>query len=729
MEFDLKKHTILLTLAGSQCYGTATPSSDVDVKGIACPPKDYYFSLLKSFEQADKPVHLTSFIDCLSPSLKEIAIKTKLEGSVYEITKYFKMLMEVNPNSLDTLFCDDADVLLITPMGQKIRDNRDIFLSKKVRYTFFSYSYSQMQRIKTHRNWLLLKAEKEPSREDFGLRPKTEIPKNQLDAVEAYVKKQMDSWETDITSEDDIAEPTKIKIREKVAFLLKELKISSTERFVAACNLVGFEENFILYLQKEREYEKALREHKQYLDWKRTRNEDRADLESKHGFDCYTEDTEFLTNRGWLLYNDVTENDKLATIKKDTGELEFQSYYERVKKPYTGEIFEFETPNTFCSVTPNHRMLISAAHRNIANNFSRNFDATKSKWEIQPAEAITKTFRSNYHIRCSLNQINDYEIDDNILTIIGAYVSEGSVAKKRTNGDSSVLSFSQLKNGRQEKYLKTIPNIKIYEYKRDYKTVPEITYTLANREIAKNVSEWCGELSENKHLPFWYTKLSAKQAKYLLDVLLSGDGTEKKYSNVYYTTSKELANQVQVLALIAGFPSKLWGPYPNKENLPIYQVYISKNKKEADCLKTRSKDNTRKILVENTNVVCFSVPNEILITRKRGKIAIQGNTKHGGHIYRLCLMCEELLTTGKLTVKRPDREQILAIRNGEWSYEQLVEWFEDKEKVINELFKTSTKLPDSPNRKKIDALMLEVMEDCFREQSKTFVVKPADGIW
>lgn len=527
MEFDLKKHTILAVVCGSQAYGTATATSDVDIKGIACPPKDYYFSLLKNFEQADKPVWMEPFVDNLPPNLKEIASRTKLEGSIYEITKYFKMLLEVNPNSLDTLFCDDSDVILITPAGQKIRDNRDLFLSKKVRYTFFSYAFSQMQRIMTHRNWLLLKAEKEPQREDFGLKPKTEIPKNQMDAVSAYVKKQMDHWETDITSEEELSEPTKIKIREKVAFLLKELKISSENRFVAACNLIGFEENFILYLQKEREYEKALREHKQYLEWKRSRNEDRAGLEQKYGYDCYTEDTEFLTDQGWLLYDEITDSHKLATVKKETGELEFQNYYERVKKPYTGEIIEFETPNTLCSVTPNHRMLLSPAHRNKNTNFSKIFTKEKADWQIQPAEKATKGFRSYYHVRCSLNQNKEYDVTDNLLTIVGAYVSEGSVCKRLQNNEASVLSFSQLKGGRQEIYLQSIQNIKTYEYKRDTKTTSEITYTLADKEIAKNVYDWCGNFSKNKQLPVWYTKLSARQAKHLLDVLIAGDGTNK----------------------------------------------------------------------------------------------------------------------------------------------------------------------------------------------------------
>lgn len=51
--------------------------------------------------------------------------------------------------------------------------------------------------------------------------------------------------------------------------------------------------------------------------------------------------------------------------------------------------------------------------------------------------------------------------------------------------------------------------------------------------------------------------------------------------------------------------------------------------------------------------------------------------KHAYHIVRLLTMCEEVLSTGKLIVKRPDREMFMDIRSGKWSYDDLME-FSDK---------------------------------------------------
>src|SRR5690606_13073606 len=136
-----------------------------------------------------------------------------------------------------------------------------------------------------------------------------------------------------------------------------------------------------------------------------------------------------------------------------------------------------------------------------------------------------------------------------------------------------VLRFSQKESGRQQIFLDTLcetANMRKIPYYREDKGFTEIIYTLADRQISKQIVEWCGEYSENKHLPHWITSLSSEQARLLLNVLVAGDGTERDYSSVYYTKSKLLADDVQTLGIIAGRVSKIWGPYDNG----MYHVYL-----------------------------------------------------------------------------------------------------------------------------------------------------------
>lgn len=80
------------------------------------------------------------------------------------------------------------------------------------------------------------------------------------------------------------------------------------------------------------------------------------------------------------------------------------------------------------------------------------------------------------------------------------------------------------------------------------------------------------------------------------------------------------------------------------------------------------------------------------------------DTKHGMHLVRLIRMCREILTTGKVNVKRPDREELLAIRGGSLPYEEMVQWADDQEHELAQVYQTSGVIPKSPDEGKIDAL-------------------------
>ncbi len=89
------------------------------------------------------------------------------------------------------------------------------------------------------------------------------------------------------------------------------------------------------------------------------------------------------------------------------------------------------------------------------------------------------------------------------------------------------------------------------------------------------------------------------------------------------------------------------------------------------------------------------------------------DTKHALHLVRLMRMCREILTEGVVRVRRPDAPELLEIRGGAWGYFHLVEWAMAEDKALTELMKTS-KLPDYPDRKKIAALLIQLVEDYFR---------------
>lgn len=90
------------------------------------------------------------------------------------------------------------------------------------------------------------------------------------------------------------------------------------------------------------------------------------------------------------------------------------------------------------------------------------------------------------------------------------------------------------------------------------------------------------------------------------------------------------------------------------------------------------------------------------------------DVKHAMHLVRLLRMGYEIVTTGQVIVKRPDREELLSIRHGAWSYEQIIEYADEMEKKIIEAEKTST-LPWGADMEKIEALQIDLIRDALRK--------------
>ena len=86
------------------------------------------------------------------------------------------------------------------------------------------------------------------------------------------------------------------------------------------------------------------------------------------------------------------------------------------------------------------------------------------------------------------------------------------------------------------------------------------------------------------------------------------------------------------------------------------------------------------------------------------------DTKHAMHLVRLMRMCREILEGQGVIVNRvKDRNDLLSIRNGAWSYEFLLEWAESMDQEIARLYEIST-LPHSPDREKLDQICHNLIE-------------------
>lgn len=82
---------------------------------------------------------------------------------------------------------------------------------------------------------------------------------------------------------------------------------------------------------------------------------------------------------------------------------------------------------------------------------------------------------------------------------------------------------------------------------------------------------------------------------------------------------------------------------------------------------------------------------------------------------RLLRMGQEILETGQVIVRRPDADELLGIRNGTHSYEDIVEWASDKDKLIREVLYHESKLPKNSNRRLAEELILNVQDAAWSQ--------------
>jgi len=142
MKFNLKKSTILINLIGSRALGTQIDSSDVDVGGVYIPPKEYYIGFLNEFEQDNKtkekfkyvdvPSNLKTFSDYFVGEEKDKVDNQRIDGSIYEISKFFRLGVDSDTFILVSLFAPSHAVRYCNEFGKELLYNRDLFLSKNI---------------------------------------------------------------------------------------------------------------------------------------------------------------------------------------------------------------------------------------------------------------------------------------------------------------------------------------------------------------------------------------------------------------------------------------------------------------------------------------------------------------------------------------------------------------------------------------------------------------------
>jgi predicted nucleotidyltransferase len=132
------ENKIIEIKVGSHLYGTNTPKSDVDYSGIFLPTKELVFGFQR-VEEVD-----LSIID------KDEAgknTKNAIDRKLYEFRKFVKLAMDNNPNVIEQLFVNKANIVYINEAGRALLAERHKFPHQGLLQKFKGYAHSQKHKM------------------------------------------------------------------------------------------------------------------------------------------------------------------------------------------------------------------------------------------------------------------------------------------------------------------------------------------------------------------------------------------------------------------------------------------------------------------------------------------------------------------------------------------------------------------------------------------------------
>ena len=313
-------------------------------------------------------------------------------------------------------------------------------------------------------------------------------------------------------------------------------------------------------------------------------------------FSCYSDDTDILTDKGWINFKELTMDYKVASLMDDGVTMSYTKPLEVMSYDFKGNMYKIESNQVDLLVTPNHRMYVG-------NRGGENFgfklaeEAYGKRWtykknienyipsvEGRPAElsyinsvGVTVAEPQAFILKGD-DTTDDISVPINDwLLLFGIWIAEGCTLR---SWGVSIATHKQ----RVKDVLTTVcQNIgfDINKHRDDKDDNVRNAWCLTN----KNLVQYIKPLSVgaiNKTLPEWAWYLTPEQCRTLINGMMLGDGhTMANGTRRYDTSSIRLANDFQRLCLHAGYSTNITIKY-----LAGHESVIKQEGREGEVIKS-----------------------------------------------------------------------------------------------------------------------------------------------
>lgn len=342
---------------------------------------------------------------------------------------------------------------------------------------------------------------------------------------------------------------------------------------------------------------------------------------------CTTEDTEVLTQDGWIGWPEYDWKKPIATVNPLTHALEFQQPFERHIYEYDGPMIYSTNRRIDFGVTPDHQMYLrkwDERRRTLADNYSF-VRAADIGWYAGLLSAPFGQIGTDI-VEIEIPGDRRYDGDD-FLAFLGLVLSDGfaggSEGSRPGKGTKNLVRFASFRE-------ESRPAVSALAARLGFKEAPSRP-GVWNRWDAGALAAWLRENgygnglgAKFKRIPQLVKLSSVRQIKHFLHWF-----DDRNRSGLqFYSTSKGLIDDLQELHLRIGKRSTI-GVAPAKETIfngrPIRSsagFILTVGQEDRLCL-----DRKKHIEMERYKglVYCAGVPNHTLLTRRNGSVLISSN--------------------------------------------------------------------------------------------------------
>jgi hypothetical protein len=335
---------------------------------------------------------------------------------------------------------------------------------------------------------------------------------------------------------------------------------------------------------------------------------------------CLSEDSELLTDRGWVGVNGLRPDDRVGTMNPGTGELEYQQPVRHYCSYRRGLMVHVKNSRFDLLVTPNHDVYMSKM-------LARREDWQKVRaWDMVnwPHVAFKCLSSVRWAGGATPETLSIPGLGETpaalALRFLGIYLGDGSVTADRPRVCVGGISKAR----KVEAYG---PVFAALGFKHTFDSAGRHHWYLDNQNLRDWLAENVGTECQNKRLPALVWSLNVYGLAEVWAGLLESDGHRPKRGTetvVYSTTSPGLADDVQILALRLGMRASISKCPPGQlGTLPVYKVSVGPGK-----VQTLRRCDVHVVEHYEGHVWCVEVPNGLIVSRRNGKVAVSGNSNN-----------------------------------------------------------------------------------------------------